>query len=204
MKKALVAGLTVGALAIAGFFAFHSISAQTPEVSPGEVSPRAAQVLQGKIDAIKKAEPAADTPHAPKTVVLHEAELESYVLYELAAEIPAKVDSIHVKLTPGAISADTQLTFSSNSTGNPIVDALIGGTHNLFIKGALSGSDRTGKFELQEVRIDAIPVPKIFIQTIFNKYVKPKYPDADLSQPFDLPWGIQSVEIESGQARVTY
>jgi len=204
MRKAVIAGVSVGVLVIAGFFLFRSIYAQTPAPAADEVSPRAAQSLQEKVDAVKAAEPSADKPHTAQSIEVHENELESYVLYSLAEDIPAKVDSIHVKLDTGSISADTQLSFKANGTGNPIVDALLGGTHNLFIKGKLSGEERSGKFELQEVRIDNIPVPKVFIQTIFDKYVKPKYPDADIKAPFDLPWGIRSIDIQQGQAKITY
>jgi len=114
------------------------------------------------------------------------------------------MDSIDVQLTPGAVAADTQMTFNSNTTGNPMVDALVGGTHNLFVKGRLSGYQGRGKFDLEEVRVDGIPVPKVLINSLFDKYVKPKYPEADLKEPFDLPWGIQSIDIQSQKARITY
>ncbi|PYS27055.1 MAG: hypothetical protein DMG11_17715 [Acidobacteria bacterium] len=116
-----------------------------------------------------------------------------------------QIDSIKVQLAPGTIASDTQLTFNSNSTtGNPMVDAFLGGTHNVFIKGKLAGEDGRGKFDLQEVRVDGIPVPKILIETLIDKYVKPKYPQADLKEPFDLPWGIEEITIGQGKATVVY
>src|SRR5262245_37659514 len=114
------------------------------------------------------------------------------------------MDSIDVQLSPGLVAADTQLTFNSNSTGNPMVDALVGGTHNLFVKGKLSGHDSRGKFDLEEIKGDGIPVPRVLIQTLFDKYVKPKYPDADLKKPFELPWGIRSIDVQTGKATIVY
>jgi hypothetical protein len=64
--------------------------------------------------------------------------------------------------------------------------------------------DREGKFDLEEIRVDGIPVPKLLIETIFNKYVKPQYPDADLKAPFELPWGIDQITIEQGKATIVY
>ena len=44
----------------------------------------------------------------------------------------------------------------------------------------------------------------ILIQSLFDKYVKPKYPDADLKEPFDLPWGIEELTLEKGKTLVSY
>lgn len=85
-----------------------------------------------------------------------------------------------------------------------MVDAIMGGTHNLFVKGKFEGRDSRGRFELEEIRVDGIPVPKVLIQTLFDKYVKPKYPEADLKKPFELPWGIRSIDIQNGTAKIAY
>lgn len=205
MKKILVVVivLAIAVAAVAGVMVFRSITAQDV-ASAHDVSPKAAQVLQNKIDAVKKAEEDPKRPPSATRVELSEAELESYVLYSLREKIPAQIDSIDVQLDPGTIGADTQITFDSKGTGNPIVDALIGGTHNLFVKGKLAGSEGRGKFDLEEVRVDGIPVPNMLIQTLFKKYVKPKYPDADLNEPFDLPWGIEEITLLQRKAIVAY
>ncbi|PYS53921.1 MAG: hypothetical protein DMG13_10395 [Acidobacteria bacterium] len=169
-----------------------------------QVSPKSAESLQVKIDTLKKANKNPDRRRGASRMELSEAELESYVFYSLKDDIPAQLDSVDVQLGPGTVASDTQLTFMSDSTGNPIVDSLIGGTHNLFLKGKLVGEQGRGKFDLDEIRVDGIPVPKILIQTLFDKYVKPDYPEADLKEPFDLPYGIQQLKLEPGKATVVY
>jgi hypothetical protein len=160
-------------------------------------------VLQSKIDHIKKVGQSSNQ-HPNIETEVSEEELESYVLFSLRDQIPFQLDSINVKLTPGTVAADTQMTFNSNTTGNPVLDALVGGTHNLSVRSRLSGADGVGKFDLEEVRVDGIPVPKVLIQTLVDKYVKPKYPDVDLKAPFDLPWGIRAIDIGEGKARIVY
>jgi len=204
MKKLVVLSVTIGAVVLAAAFVLRSISAQETAAEPRELSKRSADVLQGKIDDIKKTDEAADANRKHSEIDVTEVELESYVVYSLREKIPVQMDSIDVQLTPGAVAADTQMTFNSNTTGNPMVDALVGGTHNLFVKGRLSGYQGRGKFDLEEVRVDGIPVPKVLINSLFDRYVKPKYPEADLKEPFDLPWGIQSIDIQSQKARITY
>ncbi len=197
---ALIAFLCAGA-----FVAVRAVSEE--EVSagaPAEVSAKSAEELQVKIDAVKGKHAAADPAAGSDQVELLETELESYVLFALREDIPAQVDSIDVQLDEGSIASDTQLTFNSSGTGNPIADALFGGTHNLFLKGRLAGENGRGKFDLEEVRVDGIPVPNILIQTVFAQFVTPRYPDADLKEPFDLPWGIESLAIVPGKATVVY
>jgi hypothetical protein len=203
MKKVVVvcmAGFAV--IAVAGVIAFRSMAAK--EAGKLEVSPRAAKSLQQKIDAVQAAENSPNHKRGSSHVEVSETELESYLIYELQEDIPAKIDSAMIELDTDTISLDTQLTFSSNATGNPVVDALVGGTHNLFFKGKLVAREARGKFDLQEIRVDGIPVPNIFIQTLFKKYVKPKYPDADLNEPFDMPWGIEELKIVPHKASVIY
>jgi hypothetical protein len=206
MKKIVAVGLAcVAGTAIAGFTLFRAIAAIEASQGPvTEVSPKSAKGLQQKIDAVKSAEHDARHQRGSKRVDISEAELQSYLLYSLKDEIPAKIDSAEIRLAPDTISLDTQITFASNATGNQLVDVLLGGTHNLFLKGKLTGNQGRGKFDLLEIRVDSIPVPNILIQSLIKKYVKPKYPEADLSEPFDLPWGIEELKLESGKATVVY
>jgi hypothetical protein len=202
MKKKLgVAALAVLAGVAVIFairpFVVESVSAQA------EVSERMAKVLQVKIDAIKKARDLGGN-RPPVTVEASEEELESYVLFSLREDIPAKVESIDVLLTPGTVAADTKMTFGSNPTNNAILDVLISGTHRFFVKGQLSASGGKGKFILQEARVDGIPVPIVLIETLIEKYVKPKYPDVKLDEPFAMPWGIEELTITAGKTTIVY
>ena len=203
MKKAVLIAAIVLLVGVAAAAVFTTKSRQAAPAA-GEVSERSAHQLQGKIDAVKKAAAVeGQGDRRREEVEVTEAELESYVLYKLRDDIPARMDSIDVQLTPGAIAADTQMTFT-NSTGNTVVDSLVNGTHNLFVKGKLSGANGEGKFDLDSVKVDGIPVPKVLIETLINKYVKPKYPEVDLKEPFELPWQIDRITIEEGKAKIVY
>lgn len=207
MKKTLIIGaIFVVVIAIAGVLIVRGIPDGNTAAAEGEdsISPKSAKYLKDKIDAIKKAKDMPGRAPGATRVELSEAELESYMLFLLKDQIPAQMDSFDVQLKPGTVAAQTQLTFPSDATGNPIIDIVLGGTHDLFVKGALAGAEGRGQFELQEIRVDGIPVPKILIQSLFDKYVKPKYPDADLKEPFNLPWGIEELTMEQGEATVAY
>jgi hypothetical protein len=207
MKKALlITAICILVIGAAGVMVVRGIATSSTVAAEedDQVSAKAAKSLQEKIDAIKKAENDSGRAPGASRVEISEVELESYVLFELKEDIPARMDSFDVQLEPGTVAAQTQLTFASDATGNPILDVAIGGTHDLFVKGALRGSQGRGKFDLLEVRVDGIPVPMILIESLFDRYVKPKYPEADLKEPFDFPWGIEDLTLEKGKTLVSY
>lgn len=201
MKKIVGIGIAVAiVVAFAGVLVLRLTAARVPT----ETSQKAAKILQDKIDAIKAAE--VDPKHKPGStrVEISEVEFESYLLYSLKEDIPAQIDMADVQLGNDTVALDTQITFNSNATGNPVFDALVGGTHNLFVKGRFVAQQHRGKFELQDVKVDGIPVPNVLIQALVKKYVKPKYPDVELNEPFDLPWKIEEIKVEPGKATVVY
>jgi hypothetical protein len=200
--KTIASLALAAALATAGAVVLPRISGATGQNGQPVPSERAAQELQTKIDRIRSAE--KTNRSAGRQTEVSEHELESYVVFLLKDEIPARIEFFDVQLTPGAVAADIRLTFASNSTGNPVVDALIAGTHSLFLKGRLQAADSRGKFDLEEVRLDGIPVPTILIESLIARYVKPEYPEVDLNQPFPMPWGMESLSISDGKAVIGY
>ena len=202
MKNAIWIAAIVVLVGVAGTAVFERVTGGGASAE-GEISQLSAGHLQAKIDAVKKAKD-IDSERRLEQVEVSGTELESYVMFFLRDDIPVQMDSIDVQLTPGAVAADAQLTFNPRGTGNAVVDALLAGTHNLFVKGRLSGENREGKFDLEEIRVDGIPVPKTLVETLVNKYVKPKYPEVDLKAPFELPWRIDRITIEQGKATIVY
>jgi len=199
-KAALIAGLLL--IVLAGIVVFKPFSVGSASAG-AQNAERSAAGLQAKLDAIKKAD--ADKKRTEQAKLdISEAELESYVMVYLRKDIPVQIESIRAHLTPGVIAADTRLTIPAGSTGNALVDALVSGTHNMYISGKLTAAKGEGKFDLQSVSVDGIPVPNILIDTLLRKYAKPRYPDVDLKEPFDLPWGIEAIDVGQGKATVTY
>jgi len=203
-KFVLIGMVGVAGVLVAGTIAFRTFAAKEKVVKSLEVSPNAAKSLQLKLEALKRAEDDPKHKRGSSHMEVSETELESYLLYSLKEEIPAQIDSADVRVGPDIVALDTQITFSSNATGNPVMDALVGGTHNLFLKGKFIAQNSRGKFDLQDVRVDGIPVPNVLIQALLKKYVSPKYPQVDLNAPFDMPWAIEELKLEEGKAKVTY
>src|SRR5262245_59245849 len=123
-KAAAIAGVVFTVLALcAGMVSAGRASAVTQSAA-------SSATLQAKIDKIKKAETEKNR-RVTERLDVSEKELESYVLVSMKKDIPVKMDSIRVVLTPGTIAADSRLTIPPVSTGNFIVDALVSGTHDI-------------------------------------------------------------------------
>jgi len=155
-----------------------------------------AEGLQRKIEVIK-AKQAAPVKRQQEQIEVSHVEVESYILFLLQQKkIPAKLESVNVQFVPADVAIDTQMTVG--------LGTILQGTHRLFVKGKFAGGAGRGKFELETVRVDRIPVPVFLAEFVFNRLVKPVLPAADIRAPFQLPFGIKSVAIVPDKAIVTY
>src|SRR5262244_2061824 len=113
MKKVVLIGVAgIALVALAGVIVFGTIAAKEETGGPSDVSPKAAKVLQQKIDAVKDAENNPKHKNGSSRVEVSEVELESYLLYSLKEDIPARIDSADVQLAQDTVALDTQITFS--------------------------------------------------------------------------------------------
>src|SRR5262245_30452359 len=113
-KKLAIATSCIVLLTVAAVFAYRAMPAGSAAAEENEkVSAKAAKSLEDKIDAIKKADANPDRALAASRVEVSEVELESYMLFKLKEDIPARMDSFDVQLEPGTVAAQTQLTFAS-------------------------------------------------------------------------------------------
>jgi hypothetical protein len=194
IKKILLISALIAIGGLAGLTVFKGVFGNN-EAAAREVSEASSRSLESKMTAVKKANSASKGRHSG--VDVFETELDSYVLYSLRKNMPVQLNSIDVKLTTGSISANADIAFAPS-------DSLFGGSHTVFIKGRLTGRNGRGKFDLDDVRLDGIPVPHFLMDVLLDRYVRTKYPGVDLKEPFDLPWGIEDLTIGQGKARVEY
>jgi hypothetical protein len=166
-KAAITAGLVLIVLAAIVVFKTFPVRSASPGAQNTQNAERAAASLESKINTIKKAD--ADKKRRERARMdITEAELESYVMVYLRKDIPIQIESVRAHLTPGVVAADTRLTIPAGTTGNTLVDALVTGTHNLLISGKLTAAKGEGKFDLQSLSVDGIPVPSILIDACYE------------------------------------
>jgi hypothetical protein len=171
------------------------------------VSRRDAARLQAKLDRITK----NDAPRGKtSTIAITEVELNSYLRYELADQIPAGVTEPWVSiLDSGRISGRANVDLgrvgkSRKSTGMLDPFNLLSGSLPLAVNGVLKTRDGMATFAVESAAVSGVPLPAWMLQEIVSYYSRsPSTPNGvQLDKPFPLPSGIREIQIVKGQALV--
>jgi hypothetical protein len=172
------------------------------------VTRRDAARLQAKLEKITKNGTGARAV-ATRTPI-SEAELNSYLRYELGDRIPPGVSEPWVSLlgdsrVAGRAVVDLGQVAHSHKSGSMIDPwSLIGGSLPLVVNGVLRTKNGIGTFGVESVSISGVPVPTWMLQEIVGYYSKSSAAPQGVSidKPFDLPAGIREIQLDRGQAVV--
>jgi hypothetical protein len=172
------------------------------------VSRRDAARLQAKIDRINKN--GAERRGAMKTPV-SEAELNSYLRYELGDKLPAGVKDPWVSIlgdgrVSGRATVDLSEVSKNRKASGGMLDpySYLTGSVPVQANGLLKSKDGVASFVLESASVSGVPVPVWMLQDIVTSYSKsPESPQGvALDKPFALPAGIREIQIARGQAIV--
>jgi hypothetical protein len=171
------------------------------------VSRRDAARLQAKLDRITKN---SSLQGKKATTAITEAEVNSYLRYELADRIPAGVTDPWVSMLDngrlsGRATVDLgQVAKSRKSTGMLDPFSLLSGSLPLAVNGVLKTKNGMATFALESASISGVPVPAWMLQEIVSYYSKsPSTPNGvEIDKPFALPSGIREIQLAKGQALV--
>lgn len=186
---------------LAGFLAITVFAAEP-------VSRRDAARLQAKLDRISKGSAARGRLAA--TTPITEAEVNSYLRYELADRIPPGVSDPWVSiLENGRLSGRATVDLARVGQGRKsggILDPfnLLTGALPLSVDGVLRTKNGVGTFAVESASISSVPVPVWMLQEIVSYYSKSESTPngVALDKPFVLPNGIREIQTARGQATV--
>jgi len=195
LTRVALATLTCASLA-AGVFA-----------AADPVTRRDAARLQAKLDKITKNGLAK---RAAGRTAISEAELNSYLRYELGDRIPPGVKDPWVtildenRVSGRAVVDLTQLAESKRSGAMLDPWNLVGGSLPIAVDGVLRTKNGIGSFGVQSVSLSGITVPNWMLQEIVSYYSKSSATPQGVSidKPFELPAGIREIQLAKGQAIV--
>ena len=172
------------------------------------VTRRDAARLQAKIEKITKN--GSGKPAATARTPITEAELNSYLRYEMADRIPEGVKDPWVSILDenrlsGRAVVDLNQVAKSKRTGAMLDPwSLVGGMLPLTVNGLLRTKNGVATFGVESVSISGVPVPNWMLQEIVSYYSKSSAAPQGVSieQPFALPAGIREIQLARGQAIV--
>lgn len=184
------------------FLLVVSIGASAP------ISKRDADRLQSKLTRISE-NGRAKRPAALRTPVT-ESEVNSYLNYALAADLPVGVSDPYVAIEgdgrlSGRAIVDLNRVKNERASGgwlDPL--AYLGGKAPIVAVGALHTSQGMARFDLESTTISGVPVPSFLLQTLVSYYSRtPENPEGiKLNESFKLPAGIKEIQVGKGEAVV--
>jgi hypothetical protein len=174
----------------------------------GSLSRQEGDRLQQKIDAI--ANNGALSPVPAKKTAVSEAELNSYLNYNLREKIPPALSQPEVTLLGngelgGRVYVDID-EFKRQHGTRGLMDpfSYLSGQVPVTARGVLRTRDARGQFQIRSAEIYGVPLPKPLLQELVTFFSRsPERPRGfDLDSPFDLPAKIREIAIAQGEALV--
>lgn len=172
------------------------------------VTRRDAARLQAKIERITKNSVAPNRAAAQTPVT--EAELNSYLRYELGDRIPPGVKDPWVSILDGGrlsgtATVDLARVGESRKSGG-MLDPFnyLSGALPVAVNGVLRTKNGVGNFAVESASISGVPVPLWMLHEIVTYYSKSASAPQGVSidKPFVLPSGIREIQLARGQAIV--
>ena len=168
--------------------------------------------MRQKIERIVQTERTVAQRKAPAglTTPLTQREVNSYLRYDLAPQVPVGIaEPVITILGEGRLLGEAVVDLDAVSRANPpkgFFDPmrLLTGRLPVRVQGVLVTSRGTGQFTLESATIAGVPVPKTVLQTLVSHYSRsPENPDGiGLDDPFALPAAIREIRVEPGRALV--
>ena len=179
---------------------FFLPAATSGNESPSGLSREAADAAAEKLQQVRDGSLSGDPPGQ---VRISEAEANSYLHYRLAPQFPAGLSNVRLEFLPNRPQGSAEVDFDQlrkalRRTPNPLADFLLQGVHTLGVEGTFSSSDGIGKFHLETVILDGVVLPPAMVDFLIESYLKARYPNAVIDQPFTLPYSLEKITFEKG------
>jgi len=167
-----------------------------------------AQSAKQKVAAIARF---AERPASqPQLTTVTEQEVNSYLTFELADQVPPGVVQPEMTIVgDGRLSARAVVDLDAVRRQNgqrSLFDPLnyLTGKVPVSATGVLTTANGVGQIELETAAIGPVPVPKLVLQEIVGYYSRtPEKPSGIvLDDPFNLPARIREIRVQPGQAVV--
>lgn len=178
------------------------------------VSRQQADAFAKKIEVIEKrgaATPAVrKTNTAPQRTPVTESEINSWFMYRAGSLLPQGLTQPSLTIigngqVTGNATVDLDAVSRARASGRTFdLWNLVGGQVPVTIAGIIRTQNGHARFELQDAAIRGIPVPRRVVQELVAYYSKTaEHPDGHrIDEDFELPAGIQTIEITPGNAVV--
>ena len=142
-----------------------------------------------------------------QTVVLPEREVNAYLRFQAASQLPPGVTDPHIAMTGGGrVEARARIDLDAVAAGRErsILDPLsyLRGSLPVAASGILEARGGSGRIEVESVTVADLPVPVAVLDLLVRFHTRNEaFPlGFDLAAPFELPYRIREIRVAAGEA----
>jgi len=195
---------TTGVLTTIMFFGWST--GAVPIHSSADSPEAAAQRVETVFAELESREKAND--RQARTYVLAESDLNAYLASEIRKRERKDVEHLSVKmkdenrfLTSLTVNLD-QVDIKTDSMTRKLFRALLRGTQTIEMDGKLTTDKGKGTYEVESATMNGLPLPATLVNEIIAAVGKQQDPPFDPTEPFELPYKIQSITVSSGKTTI--
>ena len=139
-----------------------------------------------------------------RTYEVTEEELNAYLSAQLDQQDQKAVESIALLLKEGTfltrveVNVD-ELQFKADDLTTGYLRLLLKGIQTLEIEGKLEAENGLATYRAQDARLSGISIPARLVNNLLSSLGKKNDPPFDPTQPFAMPYGIQSFNFQPGK-----
>ena len=174
----------------------------------GRTDRRDADALDRKLNQVvtRAAKPPAKSSKPLRTTVT-DREVNAYFAFQGKQYLPVGVTNpvvtiVDTSRVEGRAIIDLDAVRKSKERGWTDLLAYVTGSVEIRAAGKFHTASGSGTFELESASIGGVPISKAFLQEVIAYYSRtPDSPEGfNLDKPFKLPYQVQHVELQRGQA----
>ena len=169
---------------------------------PGQANDPGVAKVTGILEELRKNDEQGTVPN--RTYQVTEEELNAYLSAQLHQQHQKAVESIVLLLKEGTfltrveVNVD-ELQFPVDDVTTAYLRLLLKGIQTLEIEGKLEAENGLATYRVQEARLSGIPIPARLVNNLLSSLGKKNDPPFDPTQPFEMPYGIQSFTFQPGK-----
>jgi hypothetical protein len=139
-------------------------------------------------------------------VVLSPQEINAWLHEKAVKAFPEGIRNEHIDLGPGTADGTALVDLlkiqKGKSTMNALIGRLIEGERPLKISIRVESANGRATVFLTRVELSGIAMDGSILDFLIKQFVRPRYPDIKINEPFDLDFNIDRIELQPAGVRV--
>ena len=138
------------------------------------------------------------------TILLSQDEINSFLRYDYAAQVPRGVTEPWIGLEPDLVQGSAAVDFAEWRTagGAPpgkLLGWLLRGKRKVEAAGRFTSSGGNGRVDIESVKIGGMPISAAAVTFLIEHMVRPRYPAAVVGRSVPLAFHLEQARVERGR-----